>query len=186
MVIRRNPSVDMESALGVLFDDRHIIFHHLLYGDCVALNEFGYVYVNYKTNSICEYGNRSKDEIALMQCLDPITRIQAVPQWAGLYMKYNGVRGVSNAFRYRNDNIKLVNNKKWTYRQYRGFIFDYYSKSRRTVSDHIRAFVLRWLFLIIKKSKISGGSRFYRALYAMATSRTEAHKIPIEYWRCNI
>ena len=184
MMIRRQPSLDMQKSLGVLFDDRHIIFQHLLYGDLVCLNEYGYVYVNY-AQSICQYGQHDAEVLALKQGIDVFTRIQAVPQWAGLMMKYNGIRAISNVFKLRNKEAMLVNNKQWTYRNYEGFIFDFYSKplSERTAKEKLKAFSLRWMCFIIKKLHISGGPRLYKTIYAMTTSNEAANKIPSEYWK---
>ena len=128
-VIRRNRSVNMELKLGKYFNDRSITYLHLLYGDCIWLNSFGYVYVAYR-NAISQYTHYQLDELSLKNNVDILARIQLIPEWAGVFMKYCGIRAVANIYKYRNSNICLLNNSKMTFRDFEGFTFKYFLNSR--------------------------------------------------------
>lgn len=183
-MIRRNPDVDMKVKLGKYFNDRSITYLHLLYGHCIYLNAFGYVYVMYNS-AISNYSGYTREELAIKQSADILTRIQLIPEWAGVFMRHCGIRAVANIFRYRNSKVTLTNNKKMTYREFRGFTFDYFLKEKRSFVEHLRALCLRWLFYVIRKLNFNTGAGFYKCLYALATSKQEANKIPMTYWANN-
>lgn len=178
-VMRKNYDVDMKLKLGKYFDDTTITYCHFLYGNAIFLDSYGYVYVKYKgsisnSSSMLEQNIEGGVEIYL--------RIHQLPDFAGLFMTLAAYHS-SAIWKYRYKGICLPNNKKMSYIEYPGFVFDYYNKPNHTLLEYLRATFLRYYFYLIKILKIkSSNPMFYKRLYAMMTNWEIANKIPDKYW----
>lgn len=178
-VMRKNYDVDMKQKLGKYFDDTTITYCHFLYGKAIFLDSYGYVYVKYPSSIS---NTSSKSEKSLEGGVEPYMRIQQLPDYAGLFMKFVSQHGAS-LWKERCSGKTLPNNKKMSYIEYRGFVFEYFRKTNHSIHEHLRATFNRFIFIIVKFLKINSSKpRFYKMLYALATSREIANEIPDRYW----
>lgn len=183
-VIRRNPAVDMKQKLGKYFDDTTITYCHFLYGNAIFLDCYGYVYIKY-SGSI---SNTSTNiEKSIEGNVETYMRIQQLPDLAGLFMKAASLH-MAAIWKYRYSHNCLPNNRKMSYSEYKGFVFDFYNRPNHSLFEYMRAALRRYIFLCIKLLKInSSNPNFYKNLYACVTSKEEANKIQDEYWQtCNM
>ena len=183
-VMRKNYDVDMKHKLGKYFDDTTITYCHFLYGKAIFLDSFGYVYVKY-SGSISNTSTQS--EKIIEGGVDPFLRIQQLPDYAGLFMKYVSQHGAT-LWKERYAGKTLPNNKKMSYVEYRGFVFEYFRKEHHSICECLRAAFNRYFFYVIKLLKInSANPKYYKMLYALVTSKKNANEIPYNYWQtCNL
>jgi glycosyltransferase involved in cell wall biosynthesis len=178
-VMRKNYDVDMKQKLGKYFDDTTITYCHFLYGNAIFLDSYGYVYIKYKgsiSNSSTEL------ERALEGGVEILMRIHQLPGFAGLFMTL-AAHHSSAIWKYRYKGICLPNNRKMSYIEYPGFVFDYYNKINHTLGELIRAAFNRYFFFALKVLKIkSANPKFYKILYSMLTSKEIANNVPMAYW----
>lgn len=178
-VTRRNPEIDMRKKFGKYFDDRTITYCHLLYGNAIFLDSFGYTYIQYQ-GSISNSSGKIQQSIE--SGMDLLVRIAQLPDFAGLFMKAS-IRPLANVMRYRNSGVCLPNNKKMSYIEYKGWIFEYFRNEKHTLKDRVKACFLRYYLWMIWRMGQNVSSDFCRKLYGCVINKQEANRMPIEYWK---
>ena len=173
----RHPEDDVAQLYGKYYDDTVITLHHLQYGPIVFFNEAGYVWVQYP-NSI--NNSLSSVERSVLDGILNLHHIHFFPHYAGVLLYYD-LQQLIRLYKVGEDYILLESQRNY-WKQADGFIFEYYSKKRRTIVDKIRYRFNRYFLLLLSRYEITS-PLMLKLAYCMLTNSSQARKTQLADWK---